>query len=417
MSDLSLGLTTVRCPTLTPAHVLPCACISQGCRLRRGLGGRRRGLQLAGRRLGLLSRLVAASCSSSPTIAFPTPPAAPSTPCAHGSVAPPARQSVSLRPHVLSNLFAHSLTPAPFLHFSRLIRRAPALPPTALRYRRSYHDPRLSALSKPVTRPRAFALRLIGARSRSGDAARESVSARARGLRRPEPCASESSLREICILGRAGGRRTDPLAGWGGLGVVGADASSFASGSPSAWAERPTPSLLSPGYTPLPPSLLPLHDPPPSPTGHPSRRSDTPSSLLVSPSALARPPPPPPAMPPPARSPIPSSSSLAHHHHHHLQQQQQHAHLHAHDHDDDGHAGAAKGEVLKGLLDVWWSDDEVRFCLLPPACSALLRSGAFSRGGAARSGWARQLAAGRGRWMSSPVGRHGPRARAEMPGG
>lgn len=105
-------------------------------------------------------------------------------------------------------------------------------------------------------------------------------------------------------------------------------------------------------------------------------------------------------MAPPARSPIPSSShpsSHAHHHHHHHTATGQVGHpaavaaANAHaqgasasaaananaSEDDDG-----KGELLKGLLDVWWSDDEVRLsvrCLplfsLSGVCRPLLSRG------------------------------------------
>lgn len=74
-------------------------------------------------------------------------------------------------------------------------------------------------------------------------------------------------------------------------------------------------------------------------------------------------------MPAPARSPIPSSSNPLHSMHHHHNHHNTHPHHHSQDdyYDDDGPvlAGPAKGDVLKGLLDVWWSDDEVSLSSAP----------------------------------------------------
>lgn len=82
------------------------------------------------------------------------------------------------------------------------------------------------------------------------------------------------------------------------------------------------------------------------------------------------------SMPAPARSPIPSSSNPLHSMHHHHNHHNTHHHHHSQDdyYDDDGPvlAGPAKGDVLKGLLDVWWSDDEVSLSSAPSLIASSL---------------------------------------------
>lgn len=81
-------------------------------------------------------------------------------------------------------------------------------------------------------------------------------------------------------------------------------------------------------------------------------------------------------MPAPARSPIPSSSNPLHSMHHHHNHHNTHHQHHSQDdyYDDDGPvlAGPAKGDVLKGLLDVWWSDDEVSLSSAPSLIASSL---------------------------------------------